>query len=54
MGLRNLPINEPEFAMRVARNGFGFSCRALEEGEKIVWQDGLSAVFTILGCQILD
>jgi len=48
MRLRNLPINEPEFAMRVDRNGFRFSARAYQEGEKIFWQDGLSAVFTIL------
>jgi hypothetical protein len=54
MRLRDLPINEPEFAMRVAGNGLGFSARAQGEGEKILWKDGLSAGFTILGYQILD
>ncbi len=52
---------EPEFTMKVAKKGFrvyevpiSYSGRTYEEGKKIDWKDGLSAIFTILRFRFFD
>ena len=52
---------EPEFTMKVAKKGFrvyevpiSYSGRTYEEGKKIVWKDGLSAIFAILWFRFFD
>ena len=52
---------EPEFTMKVAKKGFriyevpiSYSGRTYEEGKKIGWLDGLSAIFTILWFRFFD
>ena len=52
---------EPEFTMKIAKKGFrvyevpiSYSGRTYEEGKKIGWLDGLSAIFTILRFRIFD
>ena len=52
---------EPEFTMKVAKKGFrvyevpiSYSGRTYEEGKKIVWKDGLKAVFAILWFRFFD
>ena len=52
---------EPEFTMKIAKRGFriyevpiSYSGRTYEEGKKIGWLDGLSAIFTILWFRIFD
>ena len=52
---------EPEFTMKIAKKGFriyevpiSYSGRTYEEGKKIGWLDGLSAVFTILWFRFFD
>jgi glycosyltransferase involved in cell wall biosynthesis len=52
---------EPEFTMKIAKKGFriyevpiSYSGRTYEEGKKIGWLDGLSAIFTILWFRIFD
>ena len=52
---------EPEFTMKVAKKGFrvyevpiSYSGRTYEEGKKIVWKDGLKAIFAILWFRFFD
>ncbi|MDJ0987249.1 MAG: glycosyltransferase family 2 protein [Desulfobacterales bacterium] len=52
---------EPEFTMKIAKKGFriyevpiSYSGRTYEEGKKIGWVDGLSAIFTILWFRFFD
>jgi glycosyltransferase involved in cell wall biosynthesis len=52
---------EPEFTMKVAKKGFrvyevpiSYSGRTYEEGKKIVWKDGLSAILAILWFRFFD
>ena len=52
---------EPEFTMKIAKSGFriyevpiSYSGRTYEEGKKIGWKDGLSAIFTILWFRFFD
>jgi glycosyltransferase involved in cell wall biosynthesis len=52
---------EPEFTMKVAKKGFrvyevpiSYSGRTYEEGKKIDWKDGLSAIFAILRFRFFD
>lgn len=52
---------EPEFTMKVAKKGFrvyevpiSYSGRTYEEGKKIVWKDGLSAIAAILWFRFFD
>jgi glycosyltransferase involved in cell wall biosynthesis len=52
---------EPEFTMKIAKKGFrvyevpiSYSGRTYEEGKKIDWKDGLSAIFTILRFRFFD
>jgi glycosyltransferase involved in cell wall biosynthesis len=52
---------EPEFTMKIAKRGFriyevpiSYSGRTYEEGKKIGWKDGLSAIFTILWFRFFD
>jgi glycosyltransferase involved in cell wall biosynthesis len=52
---------EPEFTMKVAKKGFrvyevpiSYSGRTYDEGKKIDWKDGLSAIFTILRFRFFD
>ena len=52
---------EPEFTMKVAKKGFrvyevpiSYSGRTYEEGKKIDWKDGLSAIFAILWFRFFD
>lgn len=52
---------EPEFTMKIAKKGFriyevpiSYSGRTYEEGKKIVWYDGLAAIFTILWFRFFD
>ena len=52
---------EPEFTMKVAKKGFrvyevpiSYSGRTYEEGKKINWKDGLSAIFAILWFRFFD
>ena len=52
---------EPEFTMKIAKKGFriyevpiSYSGRTYEEGKKIGWIDGLSAIFTILWFRFFD
>jgi glycosyltransferase involved in cell wall biosynthesis len=52
---------EPEFTMKVAKKNFrvyevpiSYSGRTYEEGKKIVWKDGLSAILAILRFRFFD
>ena len=52
---------EPEFTMKIAKKGFrvyevpiSYSGRTYEEGKKIVWKDGLKAIFAILWFRFFD
>ena len=52
---------DPEFTMKVAKKGFrvyevpiSYSGRTYEEGKKIVWKDGLKAIFAILWFRFFD
>lgn len=52
---------EPEFTMKIAKKGFriyevpiSYSGRTYEEGKKIGWLDGLTAIFTILWFRFFD
>lgn len=52
---------EPEFTMKIAKKGFriyevpiSYSGRTYDEGKKIGWKDGLSAIFTILWFRFFD
>ena len=52
---------EPEFTMKIAKKGFrvyevpiSYSGRTYEEGKKIGWRDGLSAIFAILWFRFFD
>jgi len=52
---------EPEFTMKVAKKGFrvyevpiSYSGRTYQEGKKIVWKDGLKAIFAILWFRFFD
>ena len=52
---------EPEFTMKVEKKGFrvyevpiSYSGRTYEEGKKIDWKDGLSAIFAILRFRFFD
>ena len=52
---------EPEFTMKIAKKGFriyevpiSYSGRTYEEGKKIGWLDGISAIFAILWFRIFD
>ena len=52
---------EPEFTMKIARKGFrvyevpiSYSGRTYEEGKKIGWRDGLTAIFTIVWFRFFD
>ena len=52
---------EPEFTMKIAKKGFriyevpiSYSGRTYEEGKKIGWLDGVSAIFTILWYRFFD
>jgi glycosyltransferase involved in cell wall biosynthesis len=52
---------EPEFTMKIAKKGFriyevpiSYSGRTYEEGKKISWLDGISAIFTILWFRFFD
>ena len=52
---------EPEFTMKVAKNGFriyevpiSYSGRGYSEGKKITWKDGIVAIFTMLWFRFFD
>ena len=52
---------EPEFTMKIAKKGFrvyevpiSYSGRTYEEGKKIGWRDGLTAIFAILWFRFFD
>ena len=52
---------EPEFTMKIAKKGFrvyevpiSYSGRTYEEGKKIGWRDGLSAMFAIVWFRFFD
>jgi glycosyltransferase involved in cell wall biosynthesis len=52
---------EPEFTMKIAKKGFrvyevpiSYSGRTYEEGKKIGWRDGLSAMFAIIWFRFFD
>jgi glycosyltransferase involved in cell wall biosynthesis len=52
---------EPEFTMKIAKKGFrvyevpiSYSGRTYEEGKKISWRDGLSAMFAIIWFRFFD
>jgi glycosyltransferase involved in cell wall biosynthesis len=52
---------EPEFTMKVAKKGFrvyevpiSYSGRTYEEGKKINWRDGISAIWVILRFRFFD
>ena len=52
---------EPEFTMKIAKKGFriyevpiSYSGRTYEEGKKIGWRDGLTAIFTIVWFRFFD
>jgi glycosyltransferase involved in cell wall biosynthesis len=52
---------EPEFTMKVAKKKYriyevpiSYSGRTYEEGKKISWRDGVSAIFTILRYRFFD
>jgi glycosyltransferase involved in cell wall biosynthesis len=52
---------EPEFTMKIARKGFriyevpiSYSGRTYEEGKKIGWRDGLTAIFAIVWFRFFD
>lgn len=52
---------EPEFTMKVAKNGYriyevpiSYSGRNYSEGKKITWKDGIVAIFTMLRFRFFD
>ncbi len=52
---------EPEFTVKVAKNGFriyevpiSYSGRSYSEGKKITWKDGIVAIFTMLWFRFFD
>ena len=52
---------EPEFTMKIAKKGLrvyevpiSYSGRTYEEGKKIVWKDGIKAIFAILWFRFFD
>jgi glycosyltransferase involved in cell wall biosynthesis len=52
---------EPEFTMKIAKKGFrvyevpiSYSGRTYEEGKKIGWRDGLTAIFAVLRFRFFD
>jgi glycosyltransferase involved in cell wall biosynthesis len=52
---------EPEFTMKVAKNGFriyevpiSYSGRTYSEGKKITWKDGFTALFTMVWFRFFD
>ena len=52
---------EPEFTMKISKKGFrvyevpiSYSGRTYEEGKKIGWRDGLSAMFAIIWFRFFD
>jgi glycosyltransferase involved in cell wall biosynthesis len=52
---------EPEFTMKIAKKGLrvyevpiSYSGRTYEEGKKIVWKDGIKAIFAIIWFRFFD